>query len=356
MERYFIFGIDVVTDATGNKMKKYRVLKAATNDACDESSWKFERYLVTEKDVVGLIRRNATVMNASINEKGELIGSPAAFGRFNAGALTQNDIRRPLILVAERITENGVRLGHVVADYNGAIKSFSAQDMKKWIESCENYKRKDGTSMFPFQNVKITGKNDDGNYIIAAYPHQDIMKSIVANDMQKAKHLNKPKTTVDDSVIEKKMETKKASKYSEENKKIIIAARDDGYDIRPLLNPAFNKAQLNALITAMKSGVNVSAYAKPEIPADYMKFCTKVEKFGYNSNFLTKEILNPSQRVQVLLGLIAGVDVSKYAKASIPAQEMEQIRMRLADSFWGNGSYKLGNDGNSVITFKDSLN
>ena len=76
------------------------------------------------------------------------------------------------------------------------------------------------------------------------------------------------------------------------------------------------------------------AYASPEYPEDVMRALRINAKFGVNIKYFINPKLNVDQIFELSTGWLSGVEISKFADPSIPANDMAKIRIDLENQLW----------------------
>jgi hypothetical protein len=95
----------------------------------------------------------------------------------------------------------------------------------------------------------------------------------------------------------------------------------------------YSPEQINELLQGKKNGINITFYSSPEVPAYKMKWARIGLEEGIRPSllrgYLSNETLVEEQLEQIILGLIACVDVLVYDKPHINSADMERIRESL---------------------------
>lgn len=359
MDMYFIIGLqEQKHPVTGQKTVGYRVtalscasrdrIPVAMNDTLENKS-----FLVTEADLINLIHREGNVINNAEIINGRIEGLPASFDRFKLAVdkNNRNNVRRPLVLIGRIVNLAGDTVGYKVTDYNGNVRNFDVKTTALWIKQAQNF-FVGSKPMPPFQNVIVHGKDKMGYPIIVPYKGRAIVDfSTNVGETKRASVVDnkKPMTSKDKQKVGKTVAT-----FKPECKKLISQAQASGLNVRVLMNPKLSEEQLKALIKGMRRGVDVQKIANPDITPDYMDFCCWVERLGVDCGFVVNENLNNAQRSEVIIGIIDGVDVTRYAKRNKSAREMGQLRIRMRDSFWSKNSFQVTSD-DTLVALDDSI-
>jgi len=103
------------------------------------------------------------------------------------------------------------------------------------------------------------------------------------------------------------------------------------------MNTQFNAEQVRLLDECASIGFNSAVIKNPDI--DAFKIRVAIHTFR-NGNDLTPylEKFNIDQLEEIRIGLLSGIDVTLYAKTDLPASEMHLIRCQLEDKLLTNGS------------------
>ena len=360
MNTYFVVGLQMKPNpTTGKNVPWYRVtmVTATSRDGvpvCVANSVICRNFLVLEGDLISLIHREGNVVDNAKIVNGRVQGSPASFDRFKLAKdkNNPNNVRRPLVLVGKVVNMAGDVIGYKTLDYGGTMHDLDINATKTWISQAQNF-MVGSKPMPPFQNVIVHGKDNMGNPIIVPYKDNTILEfgtNVGETKRTVAVDNKKPMTARD-----KKTVGKTVANFKPECKKLISQAQASGLNVRVLMDARFSEEQLKTLIKAMRKGVDVQKFANPDISPKYMDFLGWVERLGVDCSFVANENLNDGQKSEVILGIIDGVDVTKYAKKNVSSREMAQLRGRMRDAFWSKNSFRVTDD-DTLVAFAESFN
>lgn len=360
MNKYFVVGLQTqTTQTTGQKAIGYRVtmVTIATKDKiplCTPDSIVCKNFLVSEADLIGLIQREGNVVDNATVCGGRIQGAPASFDRFKLAVdkNNPNNVRRPLVLIGKIVNMAGDTIGYKALDYGGVVRDLDMKAVRAWINQAQSF-MVGSKPMPPFQNVIVHGKDSSGDPVIVPYKGNTIMEFCTDfGETRRAlaiNHTKKPMTTRDKKTVDKTVAT-----FKPECKKLIAQAQASGLNVRPLMDARFSEVQLKCLIKLMRKKVDVQKFANPDITPAYMDFCGWIERLGVDCSFVVNENLNNGQKSEVILGIIDGVDVTKYAKKHINSREMAQLRGRMRDAFWSKNSFRVTTD-DTLVAFAESF-
>ncbi len=244
---------------------------------------------------------------------------PYAANRFTTGLAT---------VVQEIRSESNAVLGYVVVFPDGRVLKVAAHDLYSF---CENAKAQGRNAI---QNMQYVGANGSTAPHLKNYEGRTIPVYI-----QHRKAVNAEKST---AVVPKapeavKVEPEKpsaASVFTPEQLEVLGRGKKEGVNIKVYANPAYKPKHMNAIRNILVHKKDPTLLLDPNMSEDLVALYGFDLANGadirpyYNTSYTLK------QATQVKLGVIRGLDVSKYASPSIDGDEMEQLRVRMDADMW----------------------
>lgn len=275
---------------------------------------------------------NFKVSNSKLEE------SAGSFSRFE----DKNGVS-PRVILAEYVSEAGRVLGYVVADKSGRIVRARKEEI---LSACGKAKQA-GVPFIQNAIYRVT----DNTAMLAAYPGNEFYKLVqqlkkkmpepkVAEHIKKSKSDKNAETSV--STETKKEVKPQASKpeekpknsdrYTEAQKKELIAAKKNGVDPLIVSNPKLTPEQMRIIWTAKRNNMASEYFANPKFSVEQMQFFAErlVDKriFSDCRGFISPKY-NVEQLAELYLGVCAGIDYTQYADPSLSAEDMYVKRTEL---------------------------
>ena len=306
----------------------------------------------TDKMLLSNIVGNASIkpINFDIDTKGREPKIAEGAGSFKRLAI-QNGVS-PRVVLAVYVSQTGRTLGYVVVDKSGAVSRVKKDVL---LSACAAAQKR-GVAFLQNGIYRVT----NGVPMIASYPGHDfveivqqlkkkmpepkVAEHIVRNKAEKAAKVEKPvekaakPVKAEKPVAEKPAKTKaekpmkNSERYSDEQKKEIIAAKKNGVDPMIVSNPKLTPEQMRIIWTAKKNKRASEYFANPKFSVEQMQFFADrlVDRQTFNE---CKGIINPKYNVDQLselyLGICDGIDYTQYADEKLSAEDMYVKRNEL---------------------------
>jgi len=238
---------------------------------------------------------------------------PYGPSRFTTGLVT---------IVQEIRAESNSVLGYVVVFPDGRILKVAEPDL---LNYCENARVQGRNAVQNMQYVRGTGttvahlKNYEGR-TVPVY-------------IQYRKAVNAEKTPVKVPTPEP-AKPSAATVFTPEQLKILGQGKTDGVKIKVYANPALSPKHMDIIRQVLVQKKDPTLILDPNLPEEL------VSLYGYDlaAGADIRPYYNPAytlkQAIQVKLGVIRGLDVSKYASPTTDGDEMEQLRVRMDADMW----------------------
>lgn len=275
----------------------------------------------------------------------------------------------PRVLLAEYVSEAGRILGYVVTDKAGRISRVKREEL---LSVCQQAKK----AGVPFVQNAIY-RATDGTAMLAAYPGNDFykltqkLKKKVA-EPKVAEHITKAKAepvkeeapVVKPGKAEpakkaseapaKEAPMKNSERYSEAQKKELIAAKKNGVDPLIVSNPKLSPEQMRIIWTAKKNNRSSEYFANPKFSVEQMQFFA--DRLVDKKIFMDcRGFINPKYSVEQLaelyLGVCDGIDYTQYANPELSAEDMYIKRTELTCSTYSGVLVGSGVDARSSRNF-----
>lgn len=242
---------------------------------------------------------------------------PCASSRFTSGLAT---------VVQEIRAETKVVLGYIVVFPDGRVLKVAAHDLYSF---CENAKSQGRNAI---QNMQYVGSNGSTAAHLKNYEGRTIPVYI-----QHRKAVNAEKATAVVPETGKAPEIVKnvaSSSFTPEQLAVIGRGKKEGVDYISYAKPAYDYKHMDAIRNVLLNKKDASLLLVPELPEPLVNLYGYDLANGadirpyYNVDYTLK------QAIQVKLGVIRGLDVSKYASITTDGDEMEQLRVRMDADMW----------------------
>lgn len=236
--------------------------------------------------------------------------------------------RKPYVIIAELRSgydvSNTRRVGFKIADSNGRVKNIKYRDA---VTICNTYKK---MGEVPFHNAMF---DSEANAIRLGYDCNIPVEMFIVNRVENVAKLQ------DEGP--KKVSNKLLERFSKEQLHELKKGKEAGVDIRAYANPELTAEQMKEVRKGLESGVNARLYAHP----DYKPSVMAVYRADMKSGIDIEAYINPEYSVAQLMelgqGVISGIDISKYADVKIPAHEMAEQRMRMEKGMYSSVLVRL---------------
>lgn len=228
----------------------------------------------------------------------------------------------PLVIVAEvKIKGSDTLLGYIVANSSGKTSRVKKADL---IGFCVK-EAKEGR--VPIQNAQFV--NED-----VAEPFIRTYKGVkfLAEYLQIGKVKNTTKAPYKTSQAAPAPE----NQFTPEQIKELQAAEQAGVDKTIIMNPKLSADKMHIIWTAEKNGVPARAVADPNYSKEAMMYVIVEMTHKHPYEFLLNSGYNTEQMMQLTLGYMTGVDISKYADPKLSAMEMSERRKRMELNVWSD--------------------
>lgn len=329
----------VVLDAKEDKELKARVLTVAF---IDSNLSNCNCGVFTDELLISNVGWNGNGSIKSINfDISDKDGAPKIVegaGSFKRLAV-QNGVS-PRVVLAVYVSQTGRTLGYVVMDKNGVVSRVKKDVL---LSACAKAQER-GVAFLQNGIYRVT----NGVPMIASYPGHDFVE--IVQQLKKkmpepkiAEHIvKKPKeekavktekavkpAKTDKSAADKPAKAEKPMKnserYSDEQKREIIAAKKNGVDPMIVSNPKLTPEQMRIIWTAKKNKRASEYFANPKFSVEQMQFFADrlVDRQTFNE---CKGIINPKYNIDQLgelyLGICDGIDYTQYADEKLSAEDM----------------------------------
>lgn len=304
----------------------YRILHATP----DCSSWGVkvlnEAALVKE-----IIQGRHVLVNASI-EDGVIRENAGSFSR-----LQEKNGISPHVILATGVTEAGRTLGYFLATKAGTVIRVKPEALYK---ACDNAK----SSEVAFVQNGIY-RTTDGRPQVASYPGKPFPSIKLAQS-------NRPKkahTVVNVEQNRENIKKNRESKFTPEQLRELDFAKQNGVNPTIIANPKLSPEQMRQLWVAKRNKRCVEYFARPAYTPEQMLFLA--ERMVSKDDIVDfRVLLNPklsvAQMTEVYLGIAEGLDVSEWAKPEVPVKQMQVKRALQSDSTYNridvSGKYASG--------------
>lgn len=297
--------------------------------------------IMNEHGVIDTIRtvgiKGCVCVNFDIKQ-GKIVETAGSFSRLEV----RNGVA-PRVLIAEYVSPIGRVLGYVLADRNGnltrvkrdvLLKAF-ADARKSDVSFCQNaiYRQMDNKeTISPYQGntfYKIVQKFEK------KLPSPKMPEHIKPTAKDKSSVSNMSGTVEQGTASKVDKPLKNSERYSDAQKKELIAAKKYGVDPLIVSNPKFSPEQMRIIWTAKKNGMASEYFANPKFSVEQMRFFSErlTDKDMFNE---CKYIINPKynidQLTELYLGVCDGIDYTQYANPEITAEDMYCKRQELTCS------------------------
>lgn len=243
---------------------------------------------------------------------------PYAPSRFISGLVT--------ILQEIRNEEDKV-LGYVVALPDGRVLKVAAVDLYRMCAKAQ------AAGRYAVQNMKYVP--DDASRKLWNYEGRTVPVYI-----HRRKPVNVEKTPslapkAPEAVTVPELDKPSAATvFTPEQLEVLGRGKKEGVNIRVYANPAYSAKHMDIIRHVLVNKKDPSLLLDPKLPYELVAF------YGFDlaNGADVRAYYNPAytvkQATQVKLGVIRGLDVSKYASPTTDGDEMEQIRVRMDADMW----------------------
>lgn len=336
-----------------------RVLKCLTINNLDPTTARID--FMSDRDFIQSIK--VTMSNRNNSSKDDTL----VFANFSISKTEQFKIEdsagsfsrlkdkngvSPRVILAEYVSEAGRILGYVIADKNGRVSRVKRDEL---LGICEKAKR----AGVPFIQNAIY-RTTNGTSMLAAYPGHEFykltqrLKKKVA-EPKVAEHIAKAKVVKEEAPVAKPSKAepnkkvsetpakaapvKNSERYSEAQKKELIAAKKNGVDPLIVSNPKLSPEQMRIIWTAKKNNRASEYFANPKFSVEQMQFFADrlVDKkiFTDCRGFISPKY-SVEQLAELYLGVCDGIDYTQYANPELSAEDMYIKRTELTCSTYAS--------------------
>lgn len=232
-------------------------------------------------------------------------------------------------IVQEIRSETNAILGYVVVFPDGRVLKVAANDL---LNYCETAKLQGRNAVQNMQYVQATStksahlKNYEGRTVPVYVQHRKAV-----NAEKSVASVPKAPEAVE---VPTPSKASAASVFTPEQLEVLGRGKKEGLDYKVYANPAYGPKHMDAIRNVLKHKKDPSLLLDPAMPAHLVQLYGFDLANGadirpyYNTAYTLK------QATQVKLGVIRGLDVSKYASPTTEGDEMEQLRVRMDADMW----------------------
>lgn len=263
-----------------------------------------------------------------------------AKGQVNFDSFTKQPVK-PLVILLRITADKDRTIGYVVANW-GKVGNISRVPDGKLRAYCDNIRQRN------IQELREGNKKIQAIQNAVYVSDGDKLNTIRGKIEIPCVQLIRNKVTRKPIKPEVKEESRKKDVkeiFTDAQLKVLNKAKADGVDLKQIANPKLSPEQMEALVDARKSGVDISPFAKSCYPAKNMSLIAFQSYAGYSG---IDAFLNPEFSVTRLVMLaeadILGLDLTKLISTKMSDDEAEQIKTRMACNLWsdysGSDAYK----------------
>jgi len=281
-----------------------------------ENREKFEKGELNYASFVSLVKKGV-IRNVGI-ENGKLKGTTGSLDKIT---YSNNEKQTSMLIVLKELVyggENGNTCGYTVADTLGNVRNVKSDEV---INYCKQYKKSNVKSVV--QNM-ILVEQDDITFLrryIQDNPSIRVLSKVSNVPIKKDK----------EEVVHKNIE----DYFNKDQIKQLSLGKEHGVNFKLYAKPKLSAEQMEILREALEDKLDISLINTSKMPAELMgqyafelKMKRDIRKYlGYDYTV--------AQLVQLSVGYINGVDISKYRDPKISAEEMTQLRVRAEAEIYG---------------------
>lgn len=308
-----------------DKQKIYRVITFKR----DGTDWKFTGRKLDERRIIQAIEQGLEFINATV-ERGRLKGKTGDLARF------ENGVNKPMVILAEIVTDKGEVLGYKMSNYDGIVKNISLRNV---LAYCNREKVIGG---IPIQNaIYVPGEgaeNRQSKSFIRCYNEGDFIQEVIVR--KRAETAVKPKIY---SEKNKKAISRLEELFNKEQIEQLKLGKKNGVNIKIYGDNKLEAEQMKVIREALEEKLNARLFADPRYSVDIMRYLRAELKHGVDISYFLNPDYSIGQLAELSNGYISGVDITKYANPNINAEEMAEIRLRLERNIWKEHSVDKDN-------------
>ncbi|MDC7293933.1 FapA family protein [Butyrivibrio sp. DSM 10294] len=120
--------------------------------------------------------------------------------------------------------------------------------------------------------------------------------------------------------------------FADQMKQIRLGlSKTEGVPVIFYLDPAFNSQQMREIRKALQAGIDISGFARVEMPYLKMRAIRKAAEDGLNFDQATIDRYNASILNQMHQAFVENIDISSYIQQGFDEEQLEQVRISLKE-------------------------
>lgn len=326
----YITGIDNTNQGKIYTIVVNKIVKTGSGTKFEPSVSK-----VNENNLKDLLaKKMLKLVNAELDSNGELHGTTGSLDRF----IPKVDIGvYPIVIMAEiRSNDKYDRLlGYTVARKDGTVGTLKAATVLGECIRIHLEAKKKGSDLVPIQNYIFVNDSDSKKAAIKSYDKDKTI--ILRRNMNKISNVQPAKVN---TVENKKKLSRLEEIFTKPQIKQLQLGKKSGVDIKVYANPALSAEQMEVLRRALEENLNPRPYAHPDFSADAMKAYRIQQKYKTDIRAFINPKYNKYQILELSVGWLNGVDISKYADPKLSAEDMAKVRIEQEGNLWKESEVK----------------
>lgn len=290
--------------------------------------WEFNKATVNEISVIKAVGSGRlNLKNASVNEKGQLVGTTGSLDRF---VVNNSTGFKPFVILSELRASNNDRLiGYRLATHDFKVRSIKLSDVIETCSRITNHSKKSGLSLVPIQNAMFVEATDNIAAHIKGYQEQQFIVEKLT--------INKPEN-VNPAKVNQSSNSNKLSKLDELFTKDQInelrLGKQSGVNIKIYGNNKLSAQQMREIRKALEDGLNPIPFADPSFKPDTMQAYRTQLKYGIDISQFINPQYTPAQIYELSTAVLTGVDLAKLADPNKSANQMAKERIEMETEIW----------------------
>lgn len=316
-----IVGID-----QNEQCKAYRVLLAtvAPTGVDKQYNWNFECKLVSEAQLIDVLRKGVIKWLNIKLDNNEIKGSAGSLIRFNS-------INKPYVIISQLVNSDGKIIGYKIANYDGGVKNIAIKEMLAY----GNRATKKG--LVPVQNaIFVAASSDNKSSHYKSYPDCPFIEERIIN----RKNTNVDKRRVN-TAGNKKTLSKLEEIYTKEQIMELKQGKNNGVDIRIYANPGLSAEQMRILRKGLEQRINVRPFAFPDYEPKSMQYYILELKSGMDIRQYLSPKYSIAQIAELSIAVDEGLDVSVMQDPELSVRQMQERRIRLENNAFHEEDVKM---------------
>lgn len=275
--------------------------------------------LLPEESLVNMLRSGTKFLNVALKDN-KIVGISGALTRFSP---------KTMVVLSRLCETNDKLVGYRIMSSTGRVFKWKLKSIQAFCKSAK------AEGFVPFQNAIFVEDSGDTEAHIKSYPDCPFPTLILATQRKEdATSVEKQKP-----VNLKELLEKQDSLFTEEQKKQLRLGVQAGLNVAPYAHPEIPAVNMRVIREYMQRGQNVTPVT------DSLEYVSKVDvaslmyvfvvlSEGIDVSYMLNPAFNVTQLGEIHLGLVSGLDVKAYAHPQLTAYQMSLERKAQEGDFW----------------------